>query len=146
MGQPGPWRTLLLNSPSPRVYYSIQVTAHAHKDVQCVYYICDPTPRGATVAIGMPQSGLARERGGPTRHRSTSAGGEGGEGREGGETSGTSVDPGAVKAGRPRSFSGADPGRAASQDRSGRVWGNGEGERGERYSSRNVRRHGRCQG
>ena len=48
--------------------------------VQCVYYICDPTPRGATVAIGMPQSGLARERGGPTRHRSTSAGGEGGEG------------------------------------------------------------------
>ena len=49
-------------------------------DVQCVYYICDPTPRGATVAIGMPQSGLARERGGPTRHRSTSAGGEGGEG------------------------------------------------------------------
>ena len=68
------------------------------------------------------------------------------EGREGGETSGTSVDPGAVKAGRPRSFSGADPGRAASQDRWGWVWGNGEGERGERYSSRNVRRHGRCQG
>ena len=65
------------------------------------------------------------------------------EGREGGETSGTSVDPGAVKAGRPRSFSGADPGRAAGQDRSGRVWGNGEGERGERYSSRNVRRPGR---
>ena len=51
------------------------------------------------------------------------------EGREGGETSGTSVDPGAVKAGRPRSFSGADPGRAASRDRSGRVWGNGERER-----------------
>ena len=50
------------------------------------------------------------------------------EGREGGETSGTSADPGAVKAGRPRSFSGADPGRAASRDRSG-VWGNGEGER-----------------
>ena len=50
--------------------------------------------------------------------------------REGGETSGTSVDPGAVKAGRPRSFSGADPGRAASQDRApGRVWGNGEEER-----------------
>ena len=50
--------------------------------VQCVYYICDPTPRGATVAIGMPQSGLARERGGPTRHRSTSAGGRGRGGRE----------------------------------------------------------------
>ena len=99
----------------------------AHVYVQCVYYICDPTPRGATVAIGKPQSGLARERGGPTRGRSTSAGGE--EGRERGETSGTSVDPGAVKVGRPRSFSGANPGRAASQDRSGRVWGNGEGER-----------------
>ena len=85
------------------------------------------TPRGATVAIGMrkvdsPEKGEVRP-GIVVR-----ALGEG-EGREGGETSGTSADPGAVKAGRPRSFSGADPGRAAGQDRSGWVWGNGEGER-----------------
>ena len=82
------------------------------------------TPRGATVAIGMrkvdsPEKGEVRP-GIVVR-----ALGEG-EGREGGETSGTSADPGAVKAGRPRSFSGADPGRAASRDRSERVWGNGE--------------------
>ena len=37
-----------------------------------------------------------------------------------------------------QSFSGADPGRAASRDRSGRVWENGEGT-GERYSSGSVK-------
>ena len=43
--------------------------------------------------------------------------GEGRGGREGGETSGTSADPSAVKAGRPRSFSGADRVRLISSDR-----------------------------
>ena len=30
--------------------------------IACNIYVYDPTPRGATVAIGKPQSGLARER------------------------------------------------------------------------------------
>ena len=48
--------------------------------VQCVYYICDPDTTWRYGRDRHAQSGLARERGGPTRDRSTSAGGGGGEG------------------------------------------------------------------
>ena len=54
------------------------------------------------------------------------------EGREGGETSGTSVDPGAVKAGRPRSLV-VEPIRAGQPARTGRG-GCGETGRGSAES------------
>ena len=116
--------------------------------------ICDPTPRGATAAIGRPRmlNGLARERGGPTRDLmsktlkksmpgqcgSTSAGGGGGEGER--EVKLRERLPTQVLS-RP-----ADQGHSVEPIRAGQPAGRGGcGETGrgsgERYSSGSVRRH-----